>query len=187
MRSDQASRQGFWCSTTGDSPPRDTRSGPIAAPCRARLGTPQYHPVAAAGWRGGGRRRLSVLCPVSCRLAGEPRLLRPRCDLPGLAITRFLRAAAAGPTLGNFELGPSLDDADPNPTGRTPGANRSLPLAPPPELPVGHRGDRCAAARLRGRPDRGVIFDRQLDADRPAHSDRGKGSRTTARAVRFPA
>src|SRR5271168_1369135 len=148
MPSGRASRRGFWCSTTGDCTPLDARSDPAAARRRTRLGTPQYRPVAAEGRRGGRRRRLPVFRPVACRLAGEPRPLCPRCYSANLAAARSFRAAPAGPALGHFEPGPLLDDADPDPTRRTPGANRSVPLVPAPELPAGDHGDRYAAARL---------------------------------------
>src|ERR1700751_5031125 len=187
MRSGLGSRRGFWCSTTGDGTPLDARPGAAAARCRARLGTPQYHPVAAFGRRGGRRRRLPVFRLVARRLAGEPRLLRPRRYSANLAAARPLRAPPAGSALGNFEPGPLLDDADPNPAWRTPGAQRSVPLVSAPELPAGDRRNRRVAARVRGRSDSGVIFGPERDVDLPAHPDRGERSGAAAKAVRSSA
>src|SRR5216683_1381881 len=185
MRSGPASRQAFWCSTTGDGIPLDARAGLAAARSRTRQGTPQYRPAAPAGRRGGGFRRLSALCTAACRMAGEPRRLRARFRCARLAFARPLCIAPVWPALGYSQLGGLLDDADRDPTRRTPRANRPVPSHSAPELPAGDRGDRRAAARFRGGRDRDGVFGPQPGTDRSAHPDRGERSRATAGAVRF--
>src|ERR1700730_10444372 len=112
MLSARVLRQAFWCSITGDRSSMDPRFGPAAARRRARLGAPQYRTVASAGWLRDGRRGLPVLHPAACRMVGEPRRFCAGCCPARLAAARPLRAASAGPALGNIEPRTVLDDAN---------------------------------------------------------------------------
>src|SRR6266404_1827503 len=111
MPSAQASPQAFLSSTTGDRALLDARSGCIAAPHRACPCTEQYRPAASAGRCGGGCRRLPALRLIARRLACEPCRIRAGDDPALLVANRRIRAAAAGPDLGDREPGPVLDDA----------------------------------------------------------------------------
>src|SRR5438132_13850634 len=108
MRWARVLRPAFWCSTTGDRALLEPRFGPAAAQRRTRLGAPQYRPVAPAGCRRGGYRGLPILHSAARRVAREPRLFCARCRPSSLATARSLRAASAGPALGDLVFGPLL-------------------------------------------------------------------------------
>src|SRR5437660_11614342 len=131
---DPGSPQAFSLSTTGDCSLLDARSSRVAAAPRARPRATQYRPAAPAGCCGGRCRRLPALRPVACRLAYQPRLIRAGRDPARLAADRAVRPAPAGPDMGYRELGPLLDDTYHHPAGRTPGANRPVPVFTTPEL-----------------------------------------------------
>src|SRR6202011_3342541 len=110
----------------------------------------EYRTVASAGWLRDRRRGLPVLHPAARRVAREPRRFCAGCCPARLAAARPLRAASAGPALGNIEPRTILDDADHHLARCSARANRSLPLFPAPELSAGDRRDRDAAPRFRG-------------------------------------